>query len=299
MPKTKIIASIGPASASEKVLLRMIREGVDLVRINYAHAVDEERENLIKLIKSIKDRGFRDQAQKTFKSIPYKSLYTKEDLKKLKFTKKDIERYSALDIINKRYETTRIMYRLYKNVEDNIKKMLSQRKQEEEQIDIKRKLTSKFKKDIVKFTSKYGHRLDIGGFLKHIRGKYLDILEKKEEKGILTQEEINKFTRPVYEFMKDLRIEETVIPDEKTMSNIINQFDDFSDIKIWKKIVKKPLKNKYDTILQKKIFELGKRFKGTEINLNKYMTEVLKGKFNLSDFTFTKAGPKRDFRDFT
>ena len=55
MPKTKIIASIGPASASEKVLLRMIREGVDLVRINYAHAVDEERENLIKLIKSVEE----------------------------------------------------------------------------------------------------------------------------------------------------------------------------------------------------------------------------------------------------
>src|ERR1035437_5866185 len=35
--KTKIIATLGPASSSEKILEKMIRGGVDLFRVNFSH----------------------------------------------------------------------------------------------------------------------------------------------------------------------------------------------------------------------------------------------------------------------
>ncbi|MGQ4893435.1 MAG: phage tail tape measure protein [Candidatus Njordarchaeia archaeon] len=284
---------------SESVLDRTIsKNNITEQLIGSVNAVKRQRKRLIKLIKSIKDKGLRNQAQKVFKDIPYKSLYTIDDLKKLGY-KKILKEYDNTSVINKRYTTSKTIYDFYRQIENSIKKILKEREQRGQQTDISKGLVGKFKKDVVRFTSKYGSKLDVGGFLKHIREKYLDILEKKERGGSLTQKEINKFTKPVYNFMKSFDMEEIVIPDEKTMSNIINEFDSFPNIKMRKKITKKPLKNKYDTILQKKIFELGKRFKGTEINLNKYMSEVLKGKFNLSDFTFTKAGPKRNFKDFT
>jgi len=56
VPRTKIIASIGPSSSTQDILLRMIREGVNLIRINYAHAVREQREKFIRLIRSIEEK---------------------------------------------------------------------------------------------------------------------------------------------------------------------------------------------------------------------------------------------------
>ena len=38
--KTKIIATLGPASASKKVLMEMIRAGVDVIRLNASHQSD-------------------------------------------------------------------------------------------------------------------------------------------------------------------------------------------------------------------------------------------------------------------
>ena len=38
MPRaTKIVATLGPASSSPEVLERMIRAGVDVVRMNFSH----------------------------------------------------------------------------------------------------------------------------------------------------------------------------------------------------------------------------------------------------------------------
>ena len=36
--QTKIIATIGPATESEELLSKIIREGVDVLRLNMAHA---------------------------------------------------------------------------------------------------------------------------------------------------------------------------------------------------------------------------------------------------------------------
>jgi pyruvate kinase len=50
--RTKIVATLGPASSSKEVLLKMIRAGMDICRINFSHG---KHEDLAKLIKTIRD----------------------------------------------------------------------------------------------------------------------------------------------------------------------------------------------------------------------------------------------------
>ena len=38
MKKTKIIATLGPASSSRETMIEMIKEGVDVFRINFSNA---------------------------------------------------------------------------------------------------------------------------------------------------------------------------------------------------------------------------------------------------------------------
>ena len=54
--KTKIIATIGPASEEPKTLERMIKSGMDLVRLNYSHGNNEEKIEQIKIIKSLSNK---------------------------------------------------------------------------------------------------------------------------------------------------------------------------------------------------------------------------------------------------
>ncbi len=60
MPKTKIIATLGPASGSKQVLSKMIRSGLDIVRLNFSHGSHEEhvkRAETVRLInKSMRRR---------------------------------------------------------------------------------------------------------------------------------------------------------------------------------------------------------------------------------------------------
>src|SRR5215218_3592685 len=50
MRSTKIVATIGPASSEPEVLERMIRAGVDVARLNFAHGdVDQHRETAQRL----------------------------------------------------------------------------------------------------------------------------------------------------------------------------------------------------------------------------------------------------------
>ena len=51
--KTKIVATVGPASASEKILEKMIKEGVDLFRINFSHGSYDEVKKIIFLIRKL------------------------------------------------------------------------------------------------------------------------------------------------------------------------------------------------------------------------------------------------------
>lgn len=51
--KTKIVATVGPASSSEKILEKMITSGVDLFRINFSHGSYSEMEKIIVSIRKI------------------------------------------------------------------------------------------------------------------------------------------------------------------------------------------------------------------------------------------------------
>lgn len=50
---TTIIATLGPASSSKTVLNQMIREGVDVFRLNFSHSSQEEHLKLINLIREL------------------------------------------------------------------------------------------------------------------------------------------------------------------------------------------------------------------------------------------------------
>ncbi|MEK7650214.1 MAG: pyruvate kinase [Patescibacteria group bacterium] len=51
--KTKIIATIGPASESRENLLRLIEEGIDAARLNFSHGVQADHGRRIKLIREL------------------------------------------------------------------------------------------------------------------------------------------------------------------------------------------------------------------------------------------------------
>ena len=51
--KTKIIATIGPASNSKPVLEKMISSGMNAVRLNFSHGSYEEHTDVIKTIRSL------------------------------------------------------------------------------------------------------------------------------------------------------------------------------------------------------------------------------------------------------
>ena len=51
--KTKIVATLGPASSSKDVLREMFIAGVDVCRLNFSHSKYEEHEQLIKIIREL------------------------------------------------------------------------------------------------------------------------------------------------------------------------------------------------------------------------------------------------------
>jgi len=55
MKKTKILATIGPASENKKILKKMLQAGMDAVRINASHTSKKQFQERIKLIKSVGD----------------------------------------------------------------------------------------------------------------------------------------------------------------------------------------------------------------------------------------------------
>lgn len=56
MVKTKIIATLGPASSDEGVLRKMIANGLDVVRLNFSHGRTEEHEAKIRKIRSLNQK---------------------------------------------------------------------------------------------------------------------------------------------------------------------------------------------------------------------------------------------------
>src|SRR5690606_14571558 len=51
--RTKIVATLGPATSSKEILKHMILEGVDVFRVNFSHADYETVKKTIKIIRSL------------------------------------------------------------------------------------------------------------------------------------------------------------------------------------------------------------------------------------------------------
>ena len=58
--RTKIVATLGPATDNEHVLERMLEAGLDVVRINFSHGDREERARRVELVRKIARRLNRD-----------------------------------------------------------------------------------------------------------------------------------------------------------------------------------------------------------------------------------------------
>ena len=56
MRKTKIICTIGPASANEETLTQMFLAGMDVARLNFSHGTHEEHQEKIDLIKKVREK---------------------------------------------------------------------------------------------------------------------------------------------------------------------------------------------------------------------------------------------------
>jgi len=54
--RTKIVATLGPASSSKEVLLNMIKAGVDVCRLNFSHGSQEDHQKVINVIREINDK---------------------------------------------------------------------------------------------------------------------------------------------------------------------------------------------------------------------------------------------------
>ena len=59
---TKIVATLGPASSEPAVLERMIRAGVDVVRLNFSHGTADDHLNRAALVKEIASKVGRTVA---------------------------------------------------------------------------------------------------------------------------------------------------------------------------------------------------------------------------------------------
>src|SRR3982750_2786778 len=62
MRSTKIVATLGPSSSESAVLERMIRAGVDVVRLNFSHGVAADHEKRASLVKELATRTGRTVA---------------------------------------------------------------------------------------------------------------------------------------------------------------------------------------------------------------------------------------------
>lgn len=55
MKKTKIICSIGPSSCEVETMTNMVNVGMNVARINFSHATNEEKENVVSTVKKVRE----------------------------------------------------------------------------------------------------------------------------------------------------------------------------------------------------------------------------------------------------
>ncbi|MGI8802438.1 MAG: pyruvate kinase [Solirubrobacteraceae bacterium] len=62
MRRTKIVATIGPASRDPEVLVRMVQAGMDVARLNYSHGTPEQHAETVRLVREAAGRAGRPVA---------------------------------------------------------------------------------------------------------------------------------------------------------------------------------------------------------------------------------------------
>jgi pyruvate kinase len=60
--RTKIVATVGPASNAPEMLVQLIRDGVDVFRLNYSHGTHEEHARVAVAVREASERAGRDVA---------------------------------------------------------------------------------------------------------------------------------------------------------------------------------------------------------------------------------------------
>src|SRR4051794_7268491 len=60
--RTKIVATVGPASWDEPVLRRLLQAGVDVVRLNFSHATHERAAQIIQQVRKLSEELGRNVA---------------------------------------------------------------------------------------------------------------------------------------------------------------------------------------------------------------------------------------------
>ena len=53
--KTKIVATVGPASSSKEILHALAKEGVDVFRLNFSHGKHEDHLKVINFVREINE----------------------------------------------------------------------------------------------------------------------------------------------------------------------------------------------------------------------------------------------------
>ena len=51
--RTKIIATLGPATDDSKILEQLISSGVDAIRLNFSHGTSDDQRKRVELVRSI------------------------------------------------------------------------------------------------------------------------------------------------------------------------------------------------------------------------------------------------------
>ena len=60
--RTKVVCTIGPASASPEVIEAMLREGMDVARLNFSHGTREEHARVARTVREVSERVGRPVA---------------------------------------------------------------------------------------------------------------------------------------------------------------------------------------------------------------------------------------------
>ena len=59
MKRTKIVCTLGPASSDEKTITAMLKNGMNVARINFSHGTHDAHRKTIELFRSVRDKlGF-------------------------------------------------------------------------------------------------------------------------------------------------------------------------------------------------------------------------------------------------